>query len=305
MNRGFLPNIAPSYLSAKMTTGENVMKSKWMMLLLCIVFLSACQNEPGERKVSTLEKRNEEISEQQDSTEEDENINLKDHEEHQITADEQTEPQIAPQYRVSDTWSIVPIAENVNEHVVLLTIDDAPDEHALDMANTLYELNAGAIFFVNGHFLETDEEKKTLKEIYNMGFLIGNHTYSHANLTELSEGEQLKEIVRVNEMVEEITGERPVFFRAPFGMNTDYSKQVVSDEHMRLMNWSYGYDWDKDYMTKESLTEVMLNTNLLHSGANLLMHDREWTASALHDIVIGLRDKGYEIVDPQVIQTAE
>lgn len=218
---------------------------------------------------------------------------------------DQTEPAVEPLYKVSEDWSIVPIKENVNEKAILLTIDDAPDEYALDMAKTLYDLNAGAVFFVNGHLLENEENRNIVKEIYDMGFIIGNHTYSHANLTELNEDEQLKEIVSVNDMIEEITGERPTLFRAPFGINTDFSKQVVQDEGMILMNWSYGYDWEKEYMTKESLTDIMLNTNLLSSGSNLLMHDREWTALALNDIVTGLRHKGYDIIDPTLIQTTD
>jgi len=46
----------------------------------------------------------------------------------------------------------------------------------------------------------------------------------------------------------------------------------------------------------------MINTELLRGGANLLMHDREHTAAALHDIVIGLREQGYEMVDPKLIK---
>src|SRR5690625_6385090 len=78
-------------------------------------------------------------------------------------------------------FSIVPI-DKANEKVALLTIDDAPDKHALEMAQQLKEMDANAIFFVNGHFLETKEEKEVLKEIYDLGFVIGNHTYSHPSL---------------------------------------------------------------------------------------------------------------------------
>jgi peptidoglycan/xylan/chitin deacetylase (PgdA/CDA1 family) len=51
--------------------------------------------------------------------------------------------------------------------------------------------------------------------------------------------------------------------------------------------------------------EVDVPQSLLKPGANLLMHDREWTAAALEDIVTGLRDKGYEIADPALIRTVE
>ncbi|KUP07652.1 polysaccharide deacetylase [Bacillus coahuilensis p1.1.43] len=210
---------------------------------------------------------------------------------------------IEPQYKLNESnWSIEPISD-ANPQVVLLTIDDAPDQHALDMAKTLKAMNAPAIFFVNGHFLDTPEEKQILKEIYDLGFPIGNHTYSHSNLKDLSEEKQREEIISISDLVEEITGERPKFFRAPFGSNTEYSKSVVAEEKMLLMNWTYGYDWEKEYQTKEAIADIMVNTPYLNHGANLLMHDRTWTNEGLEDIVQGLRDKGYEMVDPNEIQT--
>jgi len=135
-----------------------------------------------------------------------------------------------------------------------------------------------------------------------MGFPIGNHTYSHPNLNDLSEEKQREEIIGLSDLVEEIIGERPQFFRAPFGVNTDFSKQLVEEEGMVLMNWSYGYDWNEEYRNKDALADIMVNTDLLRNGANLLMHDREWTAAALEEIVTGLRDKGYEMVDPDAIK---
>ena len=210
--------------------------------------------------------------------------------------------QASPQYRMKSDFSIQNI-DNPDEKIVLLTIDDAPDKNALEMAKTLKELNVKAIFFVNGHFLDTPEEGEVLKQIHQMGFPIGNHTYNHKSLRELSEEQQRKEIVDFNDRVEELIGERPEFFRAPFGMNTDYSKQLAADEKMLLMNWTYGYDWEKDYQSKEALADIMVNTPLLRNGANLLMHDRQWTSEALGDIVKGLQEKGFKIVDPELIET--
>ena len=210
--------------------------------------------------------------------------------------------QASPQYRMKDDFSIQNI-DNPDEKIVLLTIDDAPDKNALEMARTLKELIVKAIFFVNGHFLDTPEEGEVLKQIHQLGFPIGNHTYNHKSLKELSEEQQRKEIVDLNDRVEELIGERPHFFRAPFGMNTEYSKQLAAEENMLLMNWTYGYDWEKDYQSKEALTDIMVNTPLLRNGANLLMHDRQWTSAALGDIVKGLQNKGYKIVDPALIET--
>ncbi|WP_366249474.1 polysaccharide deacetylase family protein [Terribacillus aidingensis] len=219
----------------------------------------------------------------------------------QQEADEKQEEQQEPQYKVSEVSSIVPI-DDAEPQVALLTFDDAPDKHALEIAESLKKADAPAIFFVNGHFLTTDEEKETLKKIHDMGFAIGNHTYSHANLNDLTDEEVKEEILIVNEEVEEIIGEKPEFFRAPFGENTDYSRQLAEDEGMTVMNWTYGYDWESQYQDSDALADIMVNTELLGNGANLLMHDREWTAQAVPDIVTGLKDKGYELVEPDTIE---
>jgi peptidoglycan/xylan/chitin deacetylase (PgdA/CDA1 family) len=207
-----------------------------------------------------------------------------------------------PAYRVDQSNFYIRPISNADPKVVLLTFDDAPDKYALEMAKKLKSLNAKAIFFVNGHFLDTPEEKSVLKEIYEMGFTIGNHTYDHANLPDLTEREQRDEIIRVNDVVKEITGEKPVFFRAPFGANTDYSKKLVANEKMVIMNWSFGYDWDKQYESKKAITQIMLKNPYLENGANLLMHDRAWTNDALVDIVKGLKEQGYGFVDPDLIE---
>lgn len=215
------------------------------------------------------------------------------------------EPVVEIKYEINEAnWTIKPIAD-ANPKAVLLTIDDAPDKYAVEMAKTLKELDAPAIFFVNGHFIDTEEEKAKLKEIYDLGFTIGNHTQTHANLKNSSEEQQQEEILKINETVEAIIGEKPKFFRAPFGVNTDYSKSIVQQEGMVLMNWTYGYDWEKQYMEANSLADIMVNTEYLVDGANLLMHDREWTAAALTKIVEGLRAKGYDMIDPKTIKTIE
>lgn len=287
------------------------MRRKYIYLIsvLCFLILFAgCSNGTGEKdKLENIEKESEVEDQEPENDNQDDKL-----EEDEEDSDEPKE--VEATYRLNDeTWSIEPI-DDANEQVVLITIDDAPDKYALEMAETLEELDVNAIFFVNGHFLETDEEKEVLQEIYDKGFLIGNHTYSHANLQDITEEKQTEEIVKVNDMVEEIIGERPKFFRAPHGANTDYSKALAKEEGMVLMNWTYGYDYFEPYMDKEKITEAMISGegpevdvpySLLKDGANLLMHDREWTAAALHDIVTGLQDKGYEMVDPKLIETIE
>ncbi|WP_255220244.1 polysaccharide deacetylase family protein [Terribacillus saccharophilus] len=271
------------------------------LICLSAVLISGCASTEETNSESEQTESTKSASSEQEQTKENaegENAEPQEAEEKQT---EKQEEQQEPQYKVSEVSSIVPI-DDANSQVALLTFDDAPDKYALEIAESLKEADAPAIFFVNGHFLTTDEEKETLKKIHDMGFAIGNHTYSHANLNDLIDEEAKEEIIKVNEQVEEVIGEKPEFFRAPFGENTDYSRQLAEDEGMTVMNWTYGYDWESQYQNSDALADIMVNTELLGNGANLLMHDREWTAAAVPDIVTGLRDKGYELVDPETIE---
>lgn len=278
------------------------------VLLLTAVILVSCQNEP--EQVEPDEETNGQAEENQDD--ENELDVEKDEQPEEDLSDEVNDPaeeeeeEVEVQYQLNPTnWAVDPLTDEIEEQVVLLTIDDAPEDYALEMAKSLAELDAKAIFFVNGHFLQSDEKQAILREIHELGFSIGNHTYNHPNLSDLTREEQREEIVGLNDLVEEIIGERPVFFRAPFGANPDETHEIVAEEGMVLMNWTYGYDWEADYREKDALADVMVNSPYLRNGANLLMHDREWTAEALPEIVEGLREKGYEIVDPAAIKTPD
>lgn len=278
------------------------MRKLVLLLIATLLIMAACSK--GE-EVENGNKVNNNDNNVNEAINNEDNNNVDNDDQNNLVENEEPEEEVIleAQYKINEVWSVVPIEDSADENVVLLTIDDAPDKYALEMAKTLKELDAPAIFFVNGHFLETEEEKEVLREIYELGFVIGNHTYGHKNLSEISEEEQREEIIRVNDMVEEIIGERPVFFRAPFGVYSDYAREVLAQENMTHMNWSYGYDWEAEYMTKEAIADIMVNTEYLRAGSNLLMHDREWTNEALEDIVNGLRAKGYDFVDPLLIET--
>lgn len=283
-------------------------KMMFIVSLLFILLLVGCNEEQTIKDDEVIDEPEVEV-ETDELDNEDSTDDLDESEVDDVTQDDSLEDledgdsEVEVMYQINQAnWAVEPITDEADSKIVLLTIDDAPDKYALEMATTLKELDVPAIFFVNGHFIQTEEKHEILKEIHQMGFSIGNHTYTHPNLSEISEEEQKQEIIELNDLIEEIIGERPKFFRAPFGVNTDNTKQVVEHEGMVLMNWTYGYDWESAYTEADALADIMVNTEYLRDGANLLMHDREWTSGALADIVTGLRDKGYDFVDPNQIQ---
>ncbi|SHE48855.1 Peptidoglycan/xylan/chitin deacetylase, PgdA/CDA1 family [Atopostipes suicloacalis DSM 15692] len=281
------------------------MKNKiYSSLVLSAFLLAGCNNETSAPENSEPEQNNEDTTEQvaDDNTDDTETDEETDETEHEESEDEE----LTYQYKINpNTFSVEPIdSENSNEDekLVLLTFDDAPYGNTIEIAEALEEKDVKALFFINGMYMEDEEGFETIQKVHDMGFEIGNHTHTHAKLDDYSEDEQREEIIKTNDIIEEAIGEKPRFFRAPHGVMTDYAKQVMEEEDMTWMNWSFGYDWESEYQNSAALIDITLNTEFLSPGANILMHDREWTAEAVPEIVDGLIEKGYTIVDPKLIQ---
>lgn len=265
-------------------------------VLISTLLLSACQDDAASSNEDTSAV--DETTEEVETTEEDAT------EEEVVEEEVEEEEDLAYQYEINpNIFSVEPIDGETteDEKLVLLTFDDAPYGNSLEIAEALEERGVNAIFFVNSMYMEDEEGKAAIQDLHERGFEIANHTHTHAKLDDYSEESQREEIITTNDIVEEATGERPRFFRAPHGIMTDYSKQVVAEEGMTWMNWSFGYDWEVQYQDADALADITLNTELLGNGANILMHDREWTAAAVPTIVDGLIEQGFTIVDPKLI----
>lgn len=199
---------------------------------------------------------------------------------------------------------IMPLNEESKSNVVLFTFDDFPREpqsHALRMAKLLKSKGVGAIFLANGMYLQSEENRQLVKEIYDMGFEIGNHTQTHPNLRELTYEEQYAEIEETNRLIYEVTGEHVRWFRPPFGKFNMDTINICNELGLQLMTWSLGYDWMEEYQDGPALAKVSLESEYLRNGANILMHDLSWTADALETMIDGYNQRGYYIVDPYLI----
>ena len=97
-----------------------------------------------------------------------------------------------------------------------LTFDDGP--HPVYTAHLLDELKkrgVKATFFVTGEHAELHPD--LIKRMHDEGHLIGNHTYSHIQLTSSNKNQFKEELIQTNEILHDITGAEVQYVRPPYG----------------------------------------------------------------------------------------
>ena len=149
--------------------------------------------------------------------------------------------------------------------------------------------DAKATFFVVGKTAEKNPE--IVKRAHEDGHLIGNHTYSHIDFYKTSLADIKEDINKGADVIETITGERPLFLRAPYG-NVNFIQLNQLD--CFFIHWSSStYDWfreEEEYIYKRIMKEAK-------DGAIILMHDtREVTVKAVLRAIPELQEQGYEFV---------
>lgn len=175
-----------------------------------------------------------------------------------------------------------------------LTFDDGPYPKVTNrILDVLEENGAKATFFVMGNRLDTngDTYKDAVKRAYSLGCQIGNHTYSHKDLTKLSVNEIKKEISRANEIINTIVPMGDAALRPPYGARND---KVYSTVKVPMITWSVD---PEDWKSKDRDTVVKNILDTVSDGDIVLMHDLyESTADAVEVVVPKLIEMGYELV---------
>lgn len=185
-----------------------------------------------------------------------------------------------------------PAAAIVNENgpVIALTFDDGPypkvTGHILDV---LEKNGVCATFFVLGSRIEGHEDMLTRMD--ELGCEIGNHSFSHADLTRLSKADCQRELSDTDAEIRRVTGHEASVVRPPYGY---YNKTVMSAVGRPLILWTVDTnDWRgkapgeiADYVIQQA-----------KEGSVILMHDQQTqTADAMEMIIPTLIDEGFRFV---------
>lgn len=173
---------------------------------------------------------------------------------------------------------------------VALTFDDGPHPTVTQQVlKTLKKYDAKATFFVTGHRVKANPQ--ILKEVFDAGHEIGNHTYKHPKLTTIPIKEVKSQITTTDAQIKAAIGQNATVFRPPYGA---YNAQIQAQLSVPLIMWSVDtLDW-KHRDPKKTLQSVKAQAK---NGSIILMHDvHQPTADALDSVLAYLSKQGYEFV---------
>lgn len=186
-----------------------------------------------------------------------------------------------------------------NRKLVALTFDDGPDnKYTTRILDILKEQDVKATFFLVG--TQVAKYPATAKRIVDEGHAIGNHTWSHSDLTKLSVKAMDLQIERTQQAIIEATGITPGLMRAPYGALSDDVLDAVHAEGLTHIYWTVDTkDW-----AGSSVANIRKNVHdHTHKGGIILMHSfggkknaLDNTVKALPLIIKDLQDRGYELV---------
>ena len=177
-----------------------------------------------------------------------------------------------------------------NKKIVAITFDDGPHyKNTKLLLDGLRERGVKATFFLVGNRIEGNED--LILQMHKDGHLIGNHTFSHANLTGIPEKELMSEITRTNVIIEGITGAKVKYLRPPCGY---WNEKLQEKIDMNPVFWTVDpKDWQATNVT-QVVNSVMLD---VESGDIILFHDiYNSSVVAALEVIDRLLDMGYEFV---------
>ncbi|MGN1084078.1 MAG: polysaccharide deacetylase family protein, partial [Lachnospiraceae bacterium] len=179
--------------------------------------------------------------------------------------------------------------------MIAFTFDDGPvgtsdTASSIRIQNALAASGQHATFFYWGSHINSGNSAE-IKRAYELGFEIGNHTFSHPNLTGLTADKILENVTKCAEKLTEITGLEHFLVRPPYLATNATVKAAVFEP---MINCSIdSKDWDG------ATTEQIINTinTQKKDGAIVLMHETyTTTAEAMELLIPQLVADGWQIV---------
>lgn len=180
-------------------------------------------------------------------------------------------------------------SEKTADKYVALTFDDGPSSFTNRLLDCLEANNSKATFFMVGK--EIDSFPDEVKRMESLGCELGNHTYSHVDLTTLAPEDMSAEIAGVDEDLVNLVGHGATVLRPPYGNINDSVRSTVGTP---MILWSIDtLDWETQ--DAGQITEAVMSQ--VQDGSIILMHDIFSTSVDAAEIFIPkLIEEGYQLV---------
>lgn len=203
--------------------------------------------------------------------------------------------------RYPSSYFIRKMGKPKDDKTVVLTFDDGPSaEYTGKILDILKAEGVPATFFVIG--LNAERNLSMLKRIYDEGYEIGNHTFTHPNIAEVSQERAVLELNATQRIIECVTGHSTVLFRPPY--NADSEPETMEEVIPVALAKQHNYytigesidpcDWQKGISADTILARTIAEE---HNGSIILLHDaggdRTATLEALPRIIRYFKAKGY------------
>ncbi len=190
-------------------------------------------------------------------------------------------------------------------HKIALTFDDGPDPvYTNEILDVLKAKHVPGTFFVIGE--NADRHSDILLREFQEGHEIGNHTFTHPDISGISQLQLRLELNSTERLLESVLGRQSLLFRPPFAYDAepttpDQMSPVVEISHRGYLLVGMQID-PNDWQSPpaEEIVRRVVSKAETGTGNIVLLHDsggeREETVKALPQIISQLRERGYEFV---------
>lgn len=187
-----------------------------------------------------------------------------------------------------------------NVRQVALTFDDGPggSPPTMDFVNLLARYHVPATFFEVGNQISRYDPTGTVQRaMLADGDMIGDHSWSHADLARLSASAQRSQITMTAAAIEKATGFQPCLFRAPYGSVNSSLTNVASSLGFSTIQWDVD---PRDWSLPGTSTIISRVLSGVRNGSIVLQHfaggPRYQTLNALPTEITTLKARGYKFV---------
>jgi len=180
--------------------------------------------------------------------------------------------------------------------IAYLTFDDGPSNYLGAILDILAEYNVQATFFVIGVNLANPGTHDNMRRAVAEGHYIGAHSMTHDYSRIFEQGYGVQEMLETIDLIEEITGKRPILTRFPFGTVPGMSDTLaaqVQEAGLRVWDWTVdSLDWQGG--TRESIL-YRTKAQIFREREVILLHELAITVDILPELIEFLLEQGYII----------